>query len=149
MNKYAIIIIAMTISHSAFGAYVVDVTFNGDTNDIYSVEIKKDKGTKEFDAFLEIHNAERIGLCEQIIVKRFKVEEKKISLSIQATSTELHGFKVAEVKGKKLKYPILKVKSVSSSFTLHRDSWVTIGGGKDNEKPYLIMVRVRQRASNQ
>jgi hypothetical protein len=128
MNKYAIIIIAMTISHSAFGAYVVDVTFNGDTNDIYSVEIKKDKGTKEFDAFLEIHNAERIGLCEQIIVKRFKV---------------------AEVKGKKLKYPILKVKSVSSSFTLHRDSWVTIGGGKDNEKPYLIMVRVRQRASNQ
>ena len=151
MNKCAIIIIAMIISHSAFGAYVVDVTFSGDTNDIYSVEIEKGKGTKEFDAFLEIQNAEKIGLCEQIIVKQFEVKEEGISLSIQATSNELNGFRSAEVEGKKMKYPFLKRNEIKAYLaTLHIDSWVAIGQFREsNADSQTVMIRVRKKTSNQ
>jgi len=158
MKKYASIIVALVIAHAAFGAYVVDVTFNGNTNDIYSAEIKNDKGKKEFDAFLEIpiefengeiSKSERIGLCEQIVVKQFKIEGKKISLSIQVTSTELHGFDIANVDNKNVKYPKLSTKSFKTYLTVHQDSWFTIGEvSNSNGPPTPTMIRVRRKTSN-
>ena len=150
MKRYAMIIIAVIISHTAFGGHIVDVTFNGDTNDIYSVEIHKGKGTKEFDAFLEIQQSGRIGLCERISVENFKAEENKVSLSIQATSNELNGFRVVNSKNRKLKYPIIKTKEVVlDSLTLHVNSWLTIGWvSTSNEERTPIMIRVRKRISS-
>ena len=153
MKQFTLIIIALFISLQAFADYVVDVTFNGNTNDIYSVEIKNGKGKREFDILLKITDNNIIneqddlqGLGDQIIIEDFKADKTKISLSIKLTVNNLKGLKQIKVDNKKRKYPILGVKQMRlSNINLTLNSWLALPRGSD---PFSnVMIRARKKLS--
>lgn len=152
MKAIAILVLALAlgVAESALAGYVVDVTFSGDTNDICSVEIENGTGKKDFDAFLVIPESEKIGLCEQIVVTNFARDNQKATLSIEATSSELNGFKAADLNGRKQKFPIIRTKQFSfSSLTVFLNAWLPIGGVQQQDgSGNAAMIRVRHEASN-
>ena len=140
------ILCSIALSNIASAGFIVDVTFSGNTNDIYSVEIQDGKGQKNFDAFLEIPQSEKIGLCENIVVTDFEVDEQTASISIKATSNTLNGFETLIVEGNKRKFPVIQTINISAtSLIVFLDTWSAVGGVQEqNEHTQSVKLRVRK-----
>ena len=153
MKQFTLVIIALFISLQAFADYIVDVTFTGNTNDIYSVEIKNGKGKREFDILLKITNNNIIneqdelqGLGDQIIIEHFKADKTKISLSIKLTANELKKLKQIKVNNKKRKHPTFGVKQMRlSNINLTLNSWFALP--RDSAPFSNVMIRARKKLS--
>ena len=145
-----IILLTLPYSLSMFAAYVVDVTFSGDTNNFSTVEIHNGKGLKEFDSFIELNESEKIGIGEEILISDFKVIDDMPALSISGSSNQLKGFKTVRVKGKRRKYPIIKSACFSIELNAwYPGTWLVVGGGVNNggEDPAPAMIRIRKITS--